>query len=386
MKNLLLARVAHVTTAHQPTDNRIMRKECHSLAEAGIDICLVAVADQDETIDGVKIRALPRRGNRLMRMVLGPWDVWRMLRDIRPTLIHVHDPELIPMALVWRLRRGRRVIYDAHEDLPKQVMGKPYIHKHIRNTIAFFARALESAADRHLDTVVAATPSIARNFTCAPVTLVQNFPWLRDFPPPMPHDLGGELSVVYIGGITPERGAQEMIQGVKGSKHRPSLLLAGPASAAMEHLMNEETENGVHYLGFKAADAMPRILSQGLAGLVILHPLPNYLESQPTKIFEYMAAGRPFVASNFESWKNLLGEFDCGLFIDPLEPQALSDALDFLIEHPASAQEMGRRGRRALETSFTFEKEAERLIQATLGLLRGVQDTRAPGSPDGEPS
>ena len=374
-------RVVHVTTAHQPTDNRILRKECSSLAEAGIDVCLVAVAPRDSIVDGVPLIAIRRRRSRFSRMVLGPLDVWRVLRSIQPHLLHVHDPELIPIALLWRLSKGRKAVYDAHEDLPKQVMGKPYIRKPMRKVVARFAHVLESAADKHLDAIVAATPSIARNFRHAPVVLVQNFPWLRDFPSPDGIPQGPDIKVVYVGGVAHERGGVEMIQGIKASKHHPQLILAGPATEKMRQLMAEEAVCRLTYLGIQPVSAVPSIVAEGIAGLVLFHPLPNNLEAQPTKIFEYMAAGRPFIASNFDTWKNLLGDFNCGLFIDPLNVQALTDALDFLIEHPAAAQEMGRRGRRALETSFTFEDEAVRLIQTTRWLLGGDQLKPSPGPP-----
>ena len=362
--------VAHVTTAHRPTDNRIMRKECTSLAEAGIDVCLVAVADHDQIIDGVQIRALPRRGSRYTRMILGPLDAWRMLRVLRPSLIHVHDPELIPLALLWRLGHGRKAIYDAHEDLPKQVMGKPYIPGPLRKLVARFAHMLEATADKHLDAIVAATPSIARNFTRAPVVLVQNFPWLRDFPEPVAPEPGVKPKIAYVGGITAERGGVEMIRGVKESNHRLELVLAGPATGDMEKLMAEESHNGINYLGVLPVDRVPGIVADSRAGLVLFHPLPNHLECQPTKLFEYMAAGRPFVASNFKSWQSLLCEFDCGFFIDPLDVQALRETLDRIIDDPESAREMGRRGREALVKSFTFEIEAEKLIAMTRELLK----------------
>jgi glycosyltransferase involved in cell wall biosynthesis len=369
MKTPTSTQVAHVTTAHPPSDNRIMHKECTALAEAGIDVCLVAVADRDQVIDGVHIRALRGRSNRLGRMVLGPVDAWRALRVLRPSLIHVHDPELIPLALVWRLGHGRTAIYDAHEDLPKQVMGKTYIPEPLRKVVARFAHGLELTADKHLDSIVAATPRIARNFTHAPVVLVQNFPWLRDFPEPVAPKPGVKPKIVYVGGITAERGCVEMIRGVQESNNRPELVLAGQATDEMRKLMAAESDNGITYLGIVPADQVPGIVADSCAGLVLLHPLLNYLESQPTKLFEYMAAGLPFVASDFESWRNLLSDLDCGFFIDPLDVQAIADTLDRIVKDPQSAREMGGRGREALKKSFTFEIEAERLITVTQKLL-----------------
>jgi len=364
-----LNRVAHVTTAHPSSDNRIMRKECTSLAEAGLDVELIAVATVDQVIDGVQLRALPRRNGRLARMTLGPLDVWRALRITKPRLIHVHDPELIPLALVWRLGRGRKAIYDAHEDLPKQVMGKLYIPRSARKIVAHLARILEVSADRYLDTIVVATPSIARNFTRAPVVLVQNFPWLRDFPEPGEPASESPRKFVYVGGISAERGCLEMMHAAAESTSHPELVLAGPATESMKKAMQSQSESGVEYLGVLPAEKIPQVLSDALAGVVLFHPLANNLESQPTKLFEYMAAGLPFIASDFEAWRQLLGEFDCGYFVNPLDVGAIRDTLDRLMDNPASAREMGRRGRRAFETSFTFEIEATKLVAATNELL-----------------
>ena len=100
-------RVAHVTTAHPARDNRIFRKECIALAEAGFDVHLVAVNDRDDQWADVSIDALPKHSTRLGRALRGPVDAWIKLGQIQPSIIHVHDPELIPMAILWK-RRHRR--------------------------------------------------------------------------------------------------------------------------------------------------------------------------------------------------------------------------------------------------------------------------------------
>lgn len=362
--------VAHVTTAHRSTDNRIMRKECVALREADIDVCLVAVHPQDEILEGVPIIALPARVGRIARMVIGPVDVWRRLRQIKPKLVHIHDPELIPLALLWRLRRGRSTVFDAHEDLPKQVLGKPYIPRPMRRLIAMLARVLEAAANIGLDGIVAATPAIARNFNAENVTLVQNFPWLRDFPNPVAADPSVKAKLSYVGGVTRERGGVEMITSALNSSLHPELVLAGPATVDMKNMMEKHRDRGINYLGQLPVSRVADIIADSRAGLVLFHPLANHLECQPTKLFEYMAAGRPFVASDFAYWRNLLGPFKCGLFVDPLDPEAVRSAIDMILSEPERCHDMGMAGRRALEGNFTFEHEAPRLVNLTFRMLR----------------
>jgi glycosyltransferase involved in cell wall biosynthesis len=353
-------RIVHVSTAHPAMDNRILRKECASLAEAGYDVHLLAQADADDEVDGVHIRALPKYMTRPRRMLLGPIAAWRALVRLRPGIVHVHDPELIPMAIVWRLLRRTPTIYDSHEDLAKQVMSKPYVKQWLRPAFVRSARALEAAADHFLDAIVAATPSIARNYSHAPVAVVQNFPWAREFDGAAPLDPGCR-NVAYVGGIAESRGALEMLEAVERSTVGARLLLAGPL---MSRSLNSEVTRraAVDYLGTLPAAEVPAVIGSAAAGLVLFHPLPNNLEAQPTKLFEYMAAGRPFIASNFPAWRRLVGYADCGLFIDPQDVDELRDAIDLLLTQPATSAAMGERGRAAFEERFSFESQVPDLV------------------------
>ncbi|WP_409483690.1 glycosyltransferase family 4 protein [Arsenicicoccus dermatophilus] len=357
----------HVTTAHPVRDNRILRKECTALAQAGHDVLLVAVHDRDEVVEGIPVLGLPRRRGRWSRMVLGPVAAWRRLSARRPDVVHGHDPELIPMLLLYRLlHRGCRVVYDAHEDLPQQVAGKPYLPRALRPLVARAARALERAADHGLDAVVVATPHIGRCHERARTVLVQNYPWLKDFPDPAPYPRSTPPLVCYAGGISVGRGYDAMCALPRMLTDPPEVVLVGPCA---KEVHGRSFPDGVTYLGTVAPDEVPPILARSAAGLAVLLPLPNHLESQPTKVYEYLAAGRPFVASNFPYWVQTFGPYDCGLFVDATDPRAVAQAVEALLADPEEAAAMGARGRQAVVEHFSFENEAQRLCALVAELV-----------------
>ena len=78
-------------------------------------------------------------------------------------------------------------------------------------------------------------------------------------------------------------------------------------------------------------------------------------------MFEYMAAGIPVLASDFPLWRCIVEEANCGMLVDPLDPEAIAKGMQWFIEHPDEALEMGQSGRRAVEERYNWEKEFPKL-------------------------
>lgn len=251
------------------------------------------------------------------------------------------------------------------EDLPRQVMGKAYIPARLRPVVATLVKGLESVAERRLDLIVAATPAIAQKFTPERTLLVQNFPWLSDYPTPVDMP-AGRLTLCYVGGISHGRGIVEMVQAVRSVGDGVRLVLAGPITPQAQALLDASSDLPIEYVGQMPGEDIPQLLAASSVGLALLHPLPNYLESQATKIFEYMASGRAFIASDFPAWRAMFERFDCGLFVNPLDPDAVADAVRELAGDPEHAAAMGMAGRRAMQDHFTFEHEGRRLVERVL--------------------
>jgi glycosyltransferase involved in cell wall biosynthesis len=96
--------------------------------------------------------------------------------------------------------------------------------------------------------------------------------------------------------------------------------------------------------------------------LLLFLPLEGSTNIYPIKLFEYMAAGIPVVASNFPLWKKIIEKHNCGICVDPNDIEAISQAIQNLINHPDDAVQMGANGRQAVEENYTWPSEEKKLI------------------------
>jgi glycosyltransferase involved in cell wall biosynthesis len=361
--------ILHLTSAHPVGDPRIFHKECASLAGLGYDVGLVAAHDRAETVDGVRILPVRRPRGRADRMTRVAWAVYRTAARERPDVCHFHDPELLWVGALLKLG-GRRVVYDVHEDVPKQVLAKHWIPPRARPPAARGVALAEQIGARLVDGIVAATPSIAAKFPAAKTVVVQNFPeasFAHDGAAPGRRD----DAFVYAGGLMEIQGVREMAQAfallpegmtgtVAGRFHPAGLEQAIAALPGWRR---------VRYLGAVGRPDVRRAIDGAAVGLVLNHPTRNYVDAYPTKMFEYMARGVPVVCSDFPLWARIVGDADCGIAVDPRDPRAIARAICRLNEDQQLARRLGENGRRAVRERLNWEHE--------LGKLDGLYRTLA---------
>ncbi len=304
--------------------------------------------------------------SRLKRMSVGIFRIWRTVRREKPSIVHFHDPELIPLGLALRVT-GVKVVYDVHEDVPRQTLGKEWIPKPVRRPVAWLAEMSEWVAGRALNGVVAATPSIARRFPEKKTVIVQNFPILSELvmPHPVPYAKRSP-HFAYVGGVTPIRGAKEMVEGVSKTAHPEARLQIGGnvlPPGLEEQLKKADVGGRVSFLGWVNRSQVAELLGSVRAGLVLFHHAPNHTNAQPNKLFEYMAASLPVIASHFPLWREIIDGVGCGLLVDPEDSEAIARAMDWLLDNPEEAEAMGQRGREAVERIYNWESESGTLVR-----------------------
>ncbi len=279
-------------------------------------------------------------------------------------IYHLHDPELIPAGLHLK-RRGKKVIFDAHEDVSTQLLGKPYLTAASRRWLARLFAAYERHACRQFDGIVAATPFIRDKFLrIHPRTIdVNNYPLSSEFDAAAPWD-NKQAQACYVGSISALRGIRELVRASGLLRSGAGLAIAGQFSepALEREVATYPAWDRVQHLGHQDRAGVRQLMATSMAGLVTLHPAPNYLDALPVKMFEYMAAGIPVIASAIPLWRGIVEGHRCGVCVDPMDPAAIAAAIDALVLDPAAARSMGENGRRAILGTYNWQVEAAKLL------------------------
>lgn len=355
------------SSVHPYDDARIFHKQAVSLSRAGYEVELHAVADFHEKVEqGVRIIGLiPRRGklNRLRR----GWECYKRAIRSQADIFHFHDPELLPWGALIRKRTGKPVIYDAHEDLPKQIHTKPYIPDYLKGIVSKTVRFVEKRLAVQLTGVITATDPIAEQFQAGKAARVQV---IKNYPLSLPiteHPLPERNQIVYVGGISYLRGYREMIQMMDylPSELQAELHLIGPLQhiAEADRDIERLQQKNVHIHGRIPFEAVRQWLLEAKVGMVCLHPVENYRESLPIKLFEYMSAGLPLVATDFPLWQKIVEDSNCGYVVDALNPQAMAEKVAHLLRDTATWQAQSTSGIEAFQTRYNWGVEEEKLLR-----------------------
>lgn len=359
--------IVHITSVHNPFDTRIFLKECLTLREQGFDVTLIAQGDTDQVKNKITIKSVGKVEGKLKRLYrIVPAIYKEVLKKDRSTIIHFHDPELLVVGHLLK-HKGYKVIYDVHEDVPRQILSKDWIFKPLKSIFSNIIENYEDYCARKFDAVITVTQKIYNRFPHQKTYLVQNYPILDEL------DTGQAIpylerpnQILYAGDITRIRGIYEMVDAIDivNNKHNAQLVIGGRFSPSS--ILNDiEKRNGWKFCNFKGWLSRPDLsaeLNKSRAGLVLFHPERNHIDAQPNKLFEYMSVGLPIIASDFPLWREIIAGEHCGLLVNPMNPEEIANAISWILEHPTEAEKMGKRGQKAVQNKYNWQKEGETLV------------------------
>ena len=366
-----IIKITHLTSAHPRYDTRIFVKECSSLAKKYEVNLIVADGLGDEEKNSVNIYDIGKINGRLNRIFKTTKKVLQKAIELDSDIYHMHDSELIPVGLKLR-KLGKKVIFDSHEDVPKELMGKPYLNKTLLKIISTLFAIYEKVNLKKFDSIVTATPTLREKFLKINSTVidVNNFPIIEELSSNVLWE-EKEDAVCYVGVISESRGIREMVKSFKYySDAKVNLGGKFNQKSLQDEVMDYESWKSVNFLGYLSRSEVASVLSRSKAGLVTLHDMANYRDALPVKMFEYMVASLPVISSNNELWKSIIEEHKCGICVDPMNPKEIAEAIKYIIENPKEAREMGENGKRAVEEIYNWGNEEKKLF----ALYRDILD------------
>jgi glycosyltransferase involved in cell wall biosynthesis len=363
-----MKRVLLLSTVHPPADPRIVYKIAPTLAkDYEVVLALPGLPPPLVSSEVATVIRLPQFRRLLARLLFcHPVVLWKCLR-LRPDVIHIFVPELIPIAFLFRFL-GTRVIYEIQENLYKKFGLKRYNKALIfRYLFSFF----DHLARRYFYCIL--TEDAYRQEYQElryPSAVVHNYAMLPflDSLPTQPTPLTNSPFFIYSGVISLERSFDTLVSALALLvKTYPDIQvhLFGPSQLSREEMEAlpyfKTIQSHLTFYGYTDQRIALAQANKAIAGLALLKPVGDYPDSYTTKLFEYMALRIPVVTSDFSLYKQVVETNGCGFCISPYNAQTLAEKLLWLVENPAKRQIMGERGRAAVKNKYNWHSE-ERIL------------------------
>jgi glycosyltransferase involved in cell wall biosynthesis len=350
----------------QPSEDRLLREDCLLRGSTATTRLTLAA-----------------RTRRILSGLSFSLQALALARRARPELVHANDWNTAWTGLLIKCLCRSRVVYDSHE-LWADRNGRWEWRPWLLACEALFVRAADevlTSSPGYADVLAAryriARPTVVRNIPEGPATAQDS----RVVPQSRPVD----PLVVYVGGLMPGRGLEQMIDALPlipearlravgpGALHyRASLLARAQATGVLDRV---ELRQPV------APAEVGGALAEAAAGLCLIQPIcRSYELSLPNKLFEYAAAGVPVLASDLPVIGALVRQEGIGVLAPPEDPRAIAASLERLLE--PDVWRLAAERTRAFAETHSWDREAGTLAGVYRRAEAGTVARRGPTPTD----
>jgi glycosyltransferase involved in cell wall biosynthesis len=392
-------RAAVVLFSYYPADPR-PRRAAEALVNEGMTVDLICLRESPmdlkrETVNEVHVRRVPLRRRRggvfgyllqyatFLLAALGILAVRSLTR--RYALVHVHNmPDILVLSALIPKLLGAKVILDLHDPMPELMMTIFGLGRESRAVRILLA--LEKWSIRWADLVLTCNLAFERLFASRSsqpekIKIVMNSPDERIFGfRPADGDTaaarapGKPFVIMYHGSLVERNGVDLAVEALARVRHAvpdAELRICGAPTPFLDQILESARTQGltdaVRFLGPKRLEGIVEAIADCDVG-VIPNQRSIFTElNMPTRIFEYLAVGKPVIAPRTVG---ILDYFDQ----DSLVLFELGDADDLARKiqdvwaDPGKASAIARRGQEVY-LAHAWRQEREVLVGAVDGLL-----------------
>jgi len=369
-------RILLLSTVHPATDPRILYKIAPSLAMQYDMFCALPNARSDQHKSNIALIHLPYFRQLLSRLLFcHPVLLWKCLR-VRPDLVHIFVPELIPAAFLFKWL-GAKIIYEVQENLYKKFSTKQFNNGFLFRAVfrlfdrlarkSFFCVFTEDAYLEEYENL-ALPHAVIHNYASIP--FIDEF-CIQDF------TVAGKPDFFYAGVISMERCFDVLVSALSELKIKYpdfKMHLFGPVRFQQKEAASlqgyAEIRQNLIFYGYTDQKTLLSYAKNAVAGIALLKPVADYPDSYTTKLFDYMALRLPVITSDFSLYRHVVEQSECGFCISPYDAGILCQKLLWLIENPEKRAVMGYNGRRAVEDYYNWKQEEAILLSFYKTILK----------------
>ena len=358
-------RICHVISGYHRTDARIFYRQCLSLKNHGFDVHILTNDGRpDEVIDGIPVVSCTNApAGRKKELLMASHLFFDRAIAIDADVYQLHSPELLPLGLKLK-RRGKAVVYDAHEDMPNHILEKEWLPPWSRRLVSKAFSVYMNRVLRHFEEVISPHSHVVNSLQerLGKGILIANFPLVKQRPDFSADEYLARQSLFCYSGTVYSYSNQSTIAAALTDLPDARYQIAGYIDDEQREMLRSSAAGSrINCLDRLSQVELAKFYDRSIAGIVVYDYKLNLgyrLGSYGTnKIFEYMEAGLPIICTDYDLWKDIVDRYECGICVKPGDIPGLRRAMSTIMEDRKAAFQMGINGRRAVEKEFNWSSE-----------------------------